>query len=135
MKEEEDREVDGAELNEQEDENDDEDDDEDDDDEEEAEEEDLTDLILELRIQVPSCFKLYYSFSWLLSRILLFSIDFYVQLQQNNFLYETHVKLISALRSEGLVDELRHARAKMAEIFPLTEGLLRTSPPVSFSIV
>ena len=45
-----------------------------------------------------------------------------VQLQENPYLYDTHVQLISLLREEGELERLRAAREKMGKIFPLTEG-------------
>jgi hypothetical protein len=45
------------------------------------------------------------------------------QLQAYPQHYDTHVALIAALRAAGRAEELRHARTRLAEMFPLTEGV------------
>ena len=44
------------------------------------------------------------------------------QLRDNPFLYEEHIRYISLLRRRGDLAQVRHAREKMSEAFPLTEG-------------
>ena len=42
---------------------------------------------------------------------------------ENPFQYDNHVSLIKELKETGDIDETRKARERMAEIFPLTEGM------------
>jgi len=44
------------------------------------------------------------------------------QLQVYPTHYDTHVQLIAALRVAQRTDELRHARTKFSELYPLSEG-------------
>ena len=53
-------------------------------------------------------------------------------MQNNLYYYDGHLELIKTLRSMGDLDELRKAREKMAEIFPLTDGKLKVFPAINY---
>ena len=43
----------------------------------------------------------------------------------NPYVYNGHIELIKVLREAGELDDLRQARQKMSELFPLSEGMLQ----------
>jgi len=45
-------------------------------------------------------------------------------LEENPYLYDAHVSLITTARELGDLDALRSARQNMSELFPLSEGKL-----------
>ena len=44
---------------------------------------------------------------------------------ENPYVYNGHIELIKVLREAGELDDLRQARQKMSELFPLSEGMLQ----------
>ncbi|CAC5388459.1 SART3 [Mytilus coruscus] len=45
------------------------------------------------------------------------------QISKNPYLYDVHIDLIKLLKQLGELDQLRDARQRMSELFPLAEGL------------
>ncbi len=45
-----------------------------------------------------------------------------LQVTENPYMYDLHTQLITELRQAGELEQLRKAREKMSEIFPLSEG-------------
>ena len=45
---------------------------------------------------------------------------------ENPYVYNGHIELIKVLREAGELDDLRQARQKMSEVFPLSEGMFQT---------
>ena len=50
----------------------------------------------------------------------LYLIDFHLQLKQNQLCYDDYLSLIECSKQLGELEDLREARYKMAEVFPLT---------------
>ena len=44
---------------------------------------------------------------------------------ENPYVYNGHIELIKVLREVGELDDLRQARQKMSEVFPLSEGMIQ----------
>ena len=55
---------------------------------------------------------------------IIFFLHIYFQVEANPYKYDKHIELITALRSEGDLEQLRNARESMANIYPLSEGNL-----------
>ena len=49
-------------------------------------------------------------------------LGFFSQLSKNPYLYDTHIELIKLLKQLGELEQLRDARQRMSDLFPLTEG-------------